>query len=435
MTTIQTVNNGDSGLDARNKINSNATNLNNDKLETSLKGAVNGLAELDGTGKLPASQLSISAMEYKGTWNASTNTPTLADGAGNLGDTYKVSVTGSQDLGSGSITFDAGDWVIYSGTVWEKSINNNLLTNSQVAFGSASNQQTSSSNFTWDDTNKRLAAGTTNTVSADNTVALGENNTASQTGAMAVNGENTASGFYSFAAGFNNNATGGNSSAFGVGTTASGSNSYALGDKGEASGDNSIAGGFDTIASGENSLALGNVSQSKGTNSTSLGQGSISNFNQLVIGRFNVEEGSPITHSDTDPAFILGNGTSDALRLTVAKLLKNGNFETIGTIKGRIEIVQVTALTKSLALSDANTEQEMSNAAAQTLTIEPDSTTNFPIGTRIDVINFGAGIVTLAEGAGVTIVRVNTLTMNGQGSAVQLVKRSANTWSAVGGLV
>jgi hypothetical protein len=97
--------------------------------------------------------------------------------------------------------------------------------------------------------------------------------------------------------------------------------------------------------------------------------------------------------------------------------------------------VQVTALTKSLILSDANTEQEMNNAAAQTLTIEPDSTTNFPIGTRIDVINFGAGIVTLAGGAGVTIVRVNSLTLNGQGSAVQLVKRSANTWSAVGGLV
>jgi hypothetical protein len=338
------------------------------------------------------------------------------------------------ELTDGGNLQDADQLVVNRSGANRRVTSNNLNQN-QIAFGNALNKKTSSSNLTWDDTNKRLAAGTTNTISADNTVALGENNTASQTGAMAVNGENTASGFYSFAAGFNNNATGGNSAAFGVGTTSSGENSLALGDKGEASGDNSIAGGFDTIASGENSLALGDVSQSKGKNSTSLGKGTISNFNQLVIGRFNVEEGSPITHSDTDPVFILGNGTSDVARLTVAKLLKNGNFETVGTIKGRQEIVQVTALTKSLILSDANTEQEMNNAAAQTLTIEPDSTTNFAIGTRIDVINFGAGIVTLAEGAGVTIVRANTLTMNGQGSAVQLVKRSTNTWSAVGGLV
>jgi hypothetical protein len=90
-------------------------------------GNANGLATLDGSGLLPVSQLPISAMEYKGTWNASTNTPTLADGVGNTGDVYNVSVAGTQDLGSGSITFAAGDWVIYSGTIWEKSINSNAV--------------------------------------------------------------------------------------------------------------------------------------------------------------------------------------------------------------------------------------------------------------------------------------------------------------------
>ena len=123
MATIQSILNGDSGFDARNKINQNDTNLNNDKLETSLKGAANGLAELDATGKVPASQLSVSAMEYKGTWDASTNTPTLADGVGNTGDVYNTSVAGTQDLGSGNITFNIGDWVIYNGLVWEKSSN------------------------------------------------------------------------------------------------------------------------------------------------------------------------------------------------------------------------------------------------------------------------------------------------------------------------
>jgi hypothetical protein len=84
-------------------------------------GAANGIASLDGTGKLPISQLPTSVMEYKGVWDANTNTPTLIDGTGDTGDTYRVSVDGTQDLGSGSIDFVAGDLVIYDGSVWQRS--------------------------------------------------------------------------------------------------------------------------------------------------------------------------------------------------------------------------------------------------------------------------------------------------------------------------
>jgi hypothetical protein len=59
-------------------------------------------------------------MEYQGTWNASTNTPTLADGTGSTGDVYRVSTGASRNLGSGSITFVVGDYCIYNGTIWEK---------------------------------------------------------------------------------------------------------------------------------------------------------------------------------------------------------------------------------------------------------------------------------------------------------------------------
>lgn len=89
-------------------------------LQSSQLGAANGVAQLDAGGKLPASQLTVSAMEYKGAWNASTNSPSLADGTGDTGDVYVVSVGGSQNLGSGSITFVAGDWIIYNGSTWDK---------------------------------------------------------------------------------------------------------------------------------------------------------------------------------------------------------------------------------------------------------------------------------------------------------------------------
>jgi hypothetical protein len=87
---------------------------------TAQKATANGLATLDGSGKIPSSQLTLDATQYKGTWSASANTPSLVDGTGNTGDFYKVSTTGTQDLGSGPITFQVGELVIYNGSVWER---------------------------------------------------------------------------------------------------------------------------------------------------------------------------------------------------------------------------------------------------------------------------------------------------------------------------
>jgi hypothetical protein len=92
------------------------------KQDVSEKGQSNGYASLDGGGKIPVGQLPNSIMEYQGTWNASTNTPTLVDGSGNTGDVYRVTVAATRNLGSGSITFDVGDYAVYNSSgVWEKS--------------------------------------------------------------------------------------------------------------------------------------------------------------------------------------------------------------------------------------------------------------------------------------------------------------------------
>lgn len=60
-------------------------------------------------------QSPTSGMTYKGAWDASTNTPTLADGVGTTGDTYSVSVGGTQFGRS----FVAGGQAIYNGTIWQ----------------------------------------------------------------------------------------------------------------------------------------------------------------------------------------------------------------------------------------------------------------------------------------------------------------------------
>lgn len=95
-------------------------------------GNANGYATLDGGGKVPYSQLPSSIMSYLGVWNASTNSPTLADGGSfDTGDVYRVGTGGTRNLGSGSITWEVGDYAIYNGTTWERSDSTDAVT--QVA--------------------------------------------------------------------------------------------------------------------------------------------------------------------------------------------------------------------------------------------------------------------------------------------------------------
>lgn len=84
-------------------------------------GAVSGIATLDGTGKVPVSQLPAAvtgAMSYQGVWNASTNTPTLTSGTGTKGFMYKVSVAGTTTLDTYN-DWQVGDFVVFNGTTWD----------------------------------------------------------------------------------------------------------------------------------------------------------------------------------------------------------------------------------------------------------------------------------------------------------------------------
>ena len=102
------------------------------------RGIANGYAPLNASGKLENSYLNTSVMNYHGTWDASTNTPALADGmiGADPGDIYIVSVAGTQNLGSGSITFGVDDWVIYSQTnVWQRVANSNAVASVNGATG------------------------------------------------------------------------------------------------------------------------------------------------------------------------------------------------------------------------------------------------------------------------------------------------------------
>ena len=81
----------------------------------------NGVPKLDVNGKILVSQLPNSVMEYKGVWNAATNSPTLTNGgAFNQGDVYLCDTAGTVNFGAGPIAFVVGDQVIYSGSIWQR---------------------------------------------------------------------------------------------------------------------------------------------------------------------------------------------------------------------------------------------------------------------------------------------------------------------------
>ena len=85
-------------------------------------GTANGLATLNAGRKLTASQLPssvVGAVVYQGTWNASTNNPSLASSTGTKGFYYKVNVAGTTSL-DGVDQWNIGDTAIFDGSAWSK---------------------------------------------------------------------------------------------------------------------------------------------------------------------------------------------------------------------------------------------------------------------------------------------------------------------------
>lgn len=86
-------------------------------------------------------------------------------------------------------------------------------------------------------------------------------------------------------------------------------------------------------------------------------------------------------------------------------------------------------------LSDAvNTTVNMNCASSCTLTIPPNSSVAYPIGSIISAIQSGAGSTSFAQGSGVTINKPSTLTFTGQYAIAGVIKTATDTWNAFGGL-
>lgn len=94
----------------------------------------------------------------------------------------------------------------------------------------------------------------------------------------------------------------------------------------------------------------------------------------------------------------------------------------------------ITAATAAYTLQNGDQGELLQLNGTFTVTVPADGTTNFPIGTIINILNIGTGTITTAGAGGVTLNGNPGLKLNGQWSGASFVKRAANTWVIVGDL-
>ena len=152
-------------------------------------GAALGVATLDAGGKVPVSELPaavLGALSYQGTWDASTNTPTLTSSVGTKGYYYVVSVAGNTNL-NGITDWLVGDWAVYNGTVWQKVDNTETVTSVNGQIGAVVLTTTNiaeGTNLYYTDARARAAISAGTGISYDNATGVVTNAAPDQTVAL-----------------------------------------------------------------------------------------------------------------------------------------------------------------------------------------------------------------------------------------------------------
>ena len=97
-----------------------------------------------------------------------------------------------------------------------------------------------------------------------------------------------------------------------------------------------------------------------------------------------------------------------------------------------------TGTTYTAVLLDAGKIITSSNASTVVITIPPNSSVAFPIGSQITVISIGAGLTNFAIGAGVTINSVGATpaapVISARYNSATAIKTATNTWVVIGAI-
>lgn len=339
--------------------------------------------------------------EYYGSWDASTNTPQLEDGVGQSGNFYLVSVGGTIDLGSGSITFTSGDTVIYNGAIWQKieggvgytpeNISNKSTSGSLGASDTLYPSQSAVKTYVDAKVSDSITDGVTTIAPSQNVVydSLSTKlNLSGGTMTGAING-----------------------STFVVVPSSS------TCDIGSATSNNIAISGTSTITQ-FGTAPEGSIRKCRATGSFLITY----NGTSLIT-----KNGKNIMTKVDDCFTMISLGSG------------NWIMSDYSTSDGRVlagPINAQTGTTYTFSLSDIGQTVTLNNASSITATIPTNASVAFPIGASIDILQIGAGKVTFSPAGGVTVGSLNSVYgLAGQYTGATLKKIATDTWVLVGALV
>jgi len=407
------------------------------KQNTSEKGQANGYASLDVSGKVPIAQIPSSVvgnLSYQGVWNANTNTPTLVNGTGTQGYYYKVSVAGSTTI-DGNTNWTIGDLIVFNGTAWDKIEGGSsdvvsvagkagavTLVKGDVGLGSVDN--------TADSTKNVLSATkltTTRTISLDGDV----------TGSVSFDGTGDVSITSTVVDDSHNHII---ANVDGLQTAIDGKQS-------------TITGAATTITDSNLTVSRAVVSDTSGkvgvstVTSTELGYVSgVTSAIQTQLGTKAPLASPALTGTPTAPTATAGDNTTKVATTAyvLANSINNLVEDTTPQLGGNLDLNgkaipltlnAKTGTTYTAVLTDSEKIITLSNASPITMTIPSNASVAYPIGTKLNFMQLGAGQVTISITTDTLNVNAAlTKKLNGQYAVATAVKVASTSWVLFGNL-
>ena len=369
-------------------------------------------------------------LSYQGTWNASTNTPTLTSSVGVNGYYYIVATAGSTNL-NGITDWQIGDWLMFNGSVWQKIDQSNLVTSVNGQTGAVSLTTTNineGTNQYYLDSRARSAISAGTGISYSSSTGVITNSAPDQTVALTGAGTTSISGTYpNFTITSNDQYVGTVTSVGGTGTV----NGISLSGTVTSSGSLTLGGtlsGVDlaTQVTGTLPIANGGTGQTSQTAAfdalsptTTKGDLIVSNGSDNV--RLPVGANNYVLVADSAEATGVkwsagGSGMSDpgangivvrtALNTTTARAITAGTGISVTDGNG---VSGNPTITNSGVTSIAGTTNEVEvSASTGSVTVGLPSTINVNLNGTVGATTANTGAFTTLSATGVTTVQAGT---------------------------
>lgn len=216
---------------------------------------------------------------------------------------------------------------------------------------------------------------------------------------------------------------------------------------GDATGENLTLSGNLTVNGTTTTVNTANFETSdaliylgEGNNANSVDLGFVASFNDGTY------QHSGLAKDATDGVWKLFKGVTDEPTTTINfgqasyETLKLGGVafsdgtQTKEGVPSQTTITSKTADYTLSSLSERDSMIEVNSSSAVTITVPPNSSVAYPVGTTIDLLRVGSGSVTISAGSGVTLNYTPGNKLRAQWSSASLFKRATDTWVLVGDL-